>query len=260
MNPPFSCIIIEDEPLNARGLAGLLEQLAPNYKVIASPESVAGARKWLKENPAPDLIFMDVQLGDGLSFELLDEIDLHVPVIFITAYDEYALRAFQLNSVSYLLKPIDETDLAEALRKFERTRSAGATGLKQQLSELLKELGKQSDAISEYKERFMVHEGKSLVPIQVSEISCFMKKELIFLVARDGQKYLVDFDTLDSLEQVLDPKIFFRANRQYIIHINMVAQVKPHFSGKLLVQLKQPANMSLEISREKAAAFKQWLS
>jgi DNA-binding LytR/AlgR family response regulator len=253
----MKAVIIEDEALVAKDLKKSVSEIAGDFEILAILPSLASARKWFAENPEPDLLFMDIQLSDGVSFDLFKTTKINCPIIFTTAYDEYAIRAFKLNSIDYLLKPIDKHELSLAIEKFRNSRQSVSSHFDDQISAFLKDFT--SGDKKKYKERFMVHSGKSLVPILKSNISCFAKEELIFLYTLNNERYLTDFSTMDSLEELLNPEEFYRANRQYIIHADAVTHIKPHFTGKLTIALAAPKNTEIDISREKAAGFKGWM-
>ncbi len=251
--------IIEDEPLVANDLKKMLTDLLPQAHLQAVLPSVKTARKWLSENPQPDLVFVDVQLSDGVSFEIFNDNQLQCPVIFTTAYNEYAIRAFKLNSIDYLLKPVDREELKQALEKFHRMQHLSDNHLREQLAILVKDMQSSSPA-RKYKERFMVQIRNRITPLTCESIACFYRDEIIFLVTHDNQKYISEFDTLEELEVLLDPAQFFRANRQYIVHLNGVDSYRTHANGKLTVYLKSPILLELDISREKAMGFRHWLA
>ncbi|MDZ4840319.1 MAG: LytTR family DNA-binding domain-containing protein [Bacteroidota bacterium] len=255
----MKAIIVEDEALIAKGLHQLIKTNAPDIEIVEVLDSIGKAKEYLKTNGQPDLMFLDIQLSDGVSFDLFDEFEISCPVIFTTAYDEYAIRAFEVNSIGYLLKPVDAEELNKTLAKLRKINEVPDMYV-QQLQNMLNTVKNPNSESESFKERFMVHEGKSLVPVHISNVACFTKSELIFLITREGKQHLVDYDALDALENLLNPDTFFRANRQYIVHIDSVGVIKPHFSGKLQVQLKTPNPITLEISREKASQFKAWLT
>jgi len=245
-------LIIEDEPLVAKDLLKTVGKVAPDAEVIGTLASVSEARNWFDRNPAPDLVLSDIQLSDGISFEIFESRKLKCPVIFTTAYDEYAIRAFKLNSIDYLLKPIGERELSSALEKY---RSIAGASVADQLKMLMAGWGKEQ---KKYKERFLSVQRNSMIPITQQEIGFFHKEELIFIHTMGNEKMIGEHQTLDEVESLIDPSVFFRVNRQYIIHLQTVARVKTTHKG-LTVQLKAPFNIELDISREKATAFKEWL-
>lgn len=246
-------LIIEDEPLVAKDLQNRLRKLEPAAEILGPVGSVTTCIKWLEENTMPDLILSDIQLSDGTSFEVFEKRHLSCPIIFTTAYDEYAIRAFKLNSIDYLLKPIDPKELEAALKKYKSLTAESA--LSGQLKALISTWGKEN---KRYKERFLSLHRNTLVPVSVEEIAFFHKEELIFLHTMANEKLIGEHPTLDEVESLVNPEIFFRVNRQYIIHIQSVARIKATSKG-LSVQLKLPFNLELDISREKAVAFKKWV-
>lgn len=245
-------LIVEDEPLAAKDLENLLRRIEPSIEIQSIVSSVAAAKTWFSINPQPNLILSDIQLSDGISFEIYENMSLTCPIIFTTAYDDYAIRAFKLNSIDYLLKPIDKEELEGALQKFK-------THSPEVLSEQLKSLiGGWNQPQKKYKERFLTVHRNMMVPVTQQEIAFFHKEELIFLHTLSSEKYISDHQTMDEVESLLNPEYFFRVNRQYIIHVQSVGKIKSTHKG-LTVQLKPPFNIEIDISREKAVAFKNWV-
>jgi DNA-binding LytR/AlgR family response regulator len=251
-------IIIEDESLVARDLENLIRQVDPSIEIITKLESLKACISYFKSNAAPDLIFMDIQLSDGVSFDLLEHVDISCPIIFTTAYNEYALRAFKVNSIDYLLKPVDKNELQAAVEKYKKMASTYGNELKDQIQQAINYLSA-SPQTKVYKERFMVHSGKSLSVISQSNVAYFLKDALIYLVTLDKQQFLTDFQTMEELEDLLNPKFFYRANRQYIISVNAVESFRTDIYSKILLQLRAPLDICIDISREKAQAFKTWI-
>jgi two-component system, LytTR family, response regulator len=246
-------VIIEDEPLVARDLQMLIGRLEPEAQILEVISSVESARKWFAHHPEPDLILSDIQLSDGISFEIFESVKTSCPIIFTTAYDDYAIRAFKVNSIDYLLKPIDSDELAKAIRKYKQLNDRPATDM--QMRNLIREWSKGSVG---FKERFLVLHGNSMVPVLENDVAFFHKDQLIFLFTLHNEKYICEMNALDDLESLLNPQKFFRVNRQYIIHVQSVAKVRTTHKG-LAVVLKPPFNLEIDISREKATAFKKWL-
>ncbi len=246
-------VIIEDEPLVAKDLQNRITRIAPDAQVVATIASVAQARQWFQNNPPPDLILSDIQLSDGISFDIFESLHITCPVIFTTAYDAYAIRAFKLNSIDYLLKPIDGAELQRALNKYKSLSSEHVLG--DQLKILLQNWDKDE---RKYKTRFLTVQRNSLVPVVEDDIGLFHKEELIYIHTIGNEKLIGEHQTLDEIESLVDPAKFYRVNRQYIIHIQSVARIKTTHKG-LSVQLKPPFNIELDISREKATAFKKWM-
>ena len=254
----MNVIIIEDESLIAKNMQRLLREIDPSIKVLTVLESVAAAVSWLNSNPNPDLLFADIQLSDGVSFDIFSQVKIDKPVIFTTAYNEYAIRAFKVNSVDYLLKPIDKEYLQAAIEKFKRHyQLKGAGGVTEQLKELMVTLANPGER--KYKERFLAHYKSGIVPLPESKVACFIKDTIIYLVTTDNEKLVTDYNTIDEIEEVVNPDKFFRANRQSIIQINEVETFKKHDTGKIEVHLKCDKNLHIDISREKANDFVSWL-
>ena len=247
-------LVIEDEPLAAKDLVKNLTEVEPSAEVVGILSSVKESNAWLDVHPLPDLILTDVQLSDGISFEIFESRHIKCHLIFTTAYDEYAIRAFKLNSIDYLLKPVDKKDLGAAFEKFRAVDAA--MHLPDQLRSLLHSWGQGG---RKHKERFLCVLRNSMVPVSVSEIGYFHKEELIFVHTTAGEKLISEHQTLDEVEDLVDPSQFFRVNRQYLIHSQTVARIRATQKG-LSVTLKPPFNIELDISREKATAFKEWMS
>ncbi|PZR27285.1 MAG: DNA-binding response regulator [Azospira oryzae] len=208
------------------------------------------------QNAEPDLLFMDIQLSDGVSFELFEQFNLNCPVIFTTAYDEYAIRAFRVNGVGYLLKPVDEEDLKAAIDKCRNLLKTQG-GQPGSMDDLLKALrGNHQSPL--YKEKFIVSVRNNWIPVPAKDIACFMRDNLNYLFTFTGEKYILDYATLEEIEELVDPRLFYRANRQCIVHIDAIQSVKPHENQKLTLHLKAPLKMEIDISREKAPVFKKW--
>jgi DNA-binding LytR/AlgR family response regulator len=249
----MNVLIIEDEPLVAKDLENLLKRVDNAITVETTLTSVESARKWLSSHPLPDIILSDIQLSDGISFDIFEKLHITCPIIFTTAYDDYAIRAFKLNSIDYLLKPIDGLELAAALNKYKAL--SAETVLAEQLKTLVGNWNQQPSR--KYKERFLTLHRNTLVPIVQQEIAYFQKEELIYVHTMSNERYISDHQTMDEIENLLNPEYFFRVNRQFIIHIQSVGRIKTTHKG-LTVQLKSPFNNELDISREKATAFKSW--
>lgn len=250
----MNILIIEDEPLVAKDLIKVVNKLLPGSNILGPLSSVEACNQWFAKHPFPDLILSDIQLSDGISFEVFEKTIITCPIIFTTAYDAYAIRAFKLNSIDYLLKPIDEKELENSLKKYQSI-SAGNL-LTDQLKALMSSWGKEA---KKYKERFLCQHRNTLVPVEAQQIAFFHKEELIYLHTQAQEKYIGEHSTLDEVESLLDPQKFFRVNRQYLVHIQSVARLKSTHKG-LTIQLKPPFNIEIDISREKATAFRNWLA
>jgi DNA-binding LytR/AlgR family response regulator len=251
----MNAIIIEDETLIAKELAKKIGDVEPGIKIHAILPSLKTARNWLKENAEPDLIFMDVQLSDGVSFELFQSFSLQCPVIFTTAYDEYAMQAFKSNGVDYLLKPVNKDDLRTAIEKCRRMQS-NKTPLPFDIASLLSAFVPQHTAS---KEKFIVNFRNTLLPVKTSDIAYFVRDQLIYLCTFDNQRHILDYDTLEEIEAVLNTGTFYRANRQFIVNENAIKNVHTHPTGKLTLRLVMQSSPEIDISREKAPGFKKWL-
>ena len=251
-------IIIEDEPLVAKDLQKLIALIDSSIEVLNVLDSVKSCIDYFKANAEPDLLFMDIQLNDGVSFDIFKHVEIRCPIIFTTAYNEYAIRAFKINSIDYLLKPIDKSELRNSIEKFKKIKAPLGNDLKEQIQLAMSQLSS-PPANKIYKERFMVHSGKSFSVVNYSSVAYFVKDTLIYLVTNDKQQFLTDFQTMEEVEDLLNPKFFYRVNRQYIVHINAVDSFKTDLYSKMILQLKPPLNVTIDISREKAQAFKNWI-
>ncbi|MET3114989.1 two-component system response regulator LytT [Pedobacter sp. CG_S7] len=247
-------LIIEDEQRNAKRLQNLLLEINPEINVVGILESVADSVEWFASNDEPDLILMDVRLADGLCFEIFSACTITAPVIFTTAYDEYAIRAFKVNSIDYLLKPIDKLELANALTKYKQISTQHQTGeMINNLVEIIKKPG------TVFRSRFLIPIHDGYKTINVSDIVyIFSEFKVSNLVLENGDVQAITF-TMDELEDQLDPSVFFRANRQHLISINSIKSIHNFFNGKLKVIINGQEEVEIFISREKSAMFKQWL-
>ena len=245
-------VIVEDEKPAARRLQRMLEKLDVN--VISTLHSVEEATEWFPKNDTPDLIFLDIQLSDGLSFEIFEHTEVNAPIIFTTAYDEYALQAFKLNSIDYLLKPLDDEELEAALEKFRKTRLSNQKDVDfKALKSLLNIAG------SDYKKRFSIQVGQHLKLIDVSEIVCFYSEnKATYLHNKENRSYLLDC-SLDKLETEVDPENFFRVNRKFIIAMKAISDILTYSNMRLEVKLKHYNGEQIIVSRERVKDFKAWL-
>ncbi len=243
--------IVEDEVPARQQLVAMLKKLRSDVDIVNVSQSVAEAVRFWEEGGSPDLVFMDIQLNDGLSFDIFKKAEVRCPVIFTTAFDQYMLEAFHENGIDYLLKPIKQSELEAALGKFDRLKSHFAdTG---QLVKKLQE-GQQG-----YKKRFLVKKGIGFKSVVVEEVQYFFSEHKVtFLVNKEGEKLLLD-KPLADLEADLDPGQFFRINRKYIASINSIEQYKGFEKGKLIVQLSPAPKEEVIVSQEKAAQFREWM-
>lgn len=247
-------IIIEDEKPSARRLQRMLDKLGINAETML--HSVEESITWFQENEHPDLIFLDIQLSDGLSFEIFETISIKSAIIFTTAYDEYALQAFKLNSIDYLLKPIDSEDLKTAVEKYkERAPEKQAVTL--DFSDIKKLLVNPLDR--EYKKRFSVKIGQHLKLINVDEIECFFSENKgTYMHTSEGRNYLLD-KTLDQLEDELEPHTFFRINRKFYVNINAIKDMVSYTNSRLQIKLNSYKEQEVIVARERVKDFKAWL-
>jgi DNA-binding LytR/AlgR family response regulator len=256
MNEIVRIIIIEDELHNLRLLEGMIKNVRPEWEIVQTFESVKESVNWLRNNPHPNLFFMDIQLADGLCFSIFDEVDITSMVIFTTAYDNYAIQAFKVNSIDYLLKPFREKDLEAAIEKFEHYRNIEQLQSKQDYSDILEAIryGKKK-----YRKRFLISRGEAWFKLEVEDVAYFYSENKITTaVTFHKQNHVVDF-SLENLEEELDPEMFFRANRQVIVNIEAIEKIENYFGGKLKVRLNPSFNDDLIISRLKAHAFRKWV-
>ncbi len=246
-------IIIEDEKLSAEHLSNLLNKIDSDIEVIEIFDAVKNSIQAFKSGLKADLLFVDIHLADGLSFEIFAEITVDIPIIFTTAYDEYALRAFKLNSVDYLLKPIGIEDLKLALDKFKKYRANDFSLMLDNIAQAYQTMNKQ------YKSRFMIKMGENIISVKTEEIAHFIFEDGIVLMATlSNHLYPVDF-SLEQLEGLLDPNLFFRMNRKVIIQINSIQKTHSYFNSRLKVSSSFLKDDNAIISRERVNDFKEWL-
>ena len=249
-------LIIEDEQLGAEKLSRLLTSIDDSIRIAGNTRSIKSSVEWLLQHEHPDIILMDIELTDGQSFEILNHVAIKSMVIFTTSYDEYALQAFKVNSVDYLLKPIKRRELKNALDKYHQWQqrfSASTLNVEQLIQELKQQQPKT------WRSRFLVKQGQKLLSVEINEIAYFYADgRVCFFITWSRQKYIVDY-TIEELEQMLDPQQFYRANRAFILNIKAIAQIHNYFNGKLKLQLQPDIDREVLISREKATEFKEWM-
>jgi DNA-binding LytR/AlgR family response regulator len=248
-------LIIEDEAPAFRRLQNLLNNLRPDFEIVDVLDSVSEAVKWLQNHRSPDLIFSDIQLSDGLSFDIYKSVRVQCPIVFTTAYDAYMLDAFRTNGIDYLLKPITTEDLARSIDKFLALRSTDAPATPP-IDELLRAIaGKKR----RYRERFLVKVGTKLLPIETTEVAYFYHHDgNTWLHLNNGRNYAID-PALDDLEAELDPERFFRLNRQFLCSLQSIGTIHQYFKGKLKVVLQPTPPADAIVSREKSRSFKNWM-
>lgn len=248
----MNILIIEDEKPAANRLVKLLEKHFPEAEFAGNFDTVTSAVRWFSQNPPPDLIFCDIQLADGISFEIFEQVLVNSPVIFTTAFDQYAIKAFQVNAIDYLLKPIDPEDLAKAVEKFKSRQVKPPIDL-----DILKSL--LQPETKKFKSRFLVRFGEKIQSIPAEEIAFFFSEERVtFLQTSAGKKYVLE-STLEQLESAVDPAVFFRINRKYLVKVDAVEEVLSYSNSRLKVKLKNSSDTDILISREKVSDFKAWL-
>jgi len=249
----MKALIIEDEKLAAERLEELIEEIDSSIEIAAKLTSIAQSVKWLKKNK-PDLIFLDIQLEDGISFSIFDQIKVNVPVIFTTAYDQYAIKAFKLNSIDYLLKPIKKSELDESLQKYKNLKLASLTDFE----EIIKSI--QNKEVSN-KKRFLIQYGQKIKKVEAGEIAYFYALEKsVFLTTFQNNIYPVDY-TLDALQEIIDPEKFFRINRKMIIGFDSIKNMIPYSRSRIKIDLSPapPKEIEALVSVERAASFKEWM-
>lgn len=254
-------LIVEDEELAVKKLIKTLAAVDPDAEVVGVADSIMATVKWINNNPLPDLILMDIELSDGQSFEIFNRVAIKCPVIFTTSYDEYALKAFKVNSVDYLLKPIQKEDLESALQKmhdlksmYKQSESRGDMNIESLVKELQEKL-----QLKDYRKRFLVRHAQKLVSVDTDEIAYFFSDgRLNFFKTHDNKKFVVDY-TMDELEEMLDPKKYFRISRSFYISVNSVEQIHDYFGNRLLLHLRPAVDKESIVSREKVTDFKKWM-
>lgn len=251
-------LIIEDEPLAAARLEEMVMRCDPSLTVAGKCDSVKESVLWLNNNAKPDLLFLDVQLGDGLSFEIFDQAEAGCPVIFTTAYDAYAIDAFRLNSISYLLKPIKQEELAAAIEKYKASpyfREEQESGNRQQIAlDIVRQI-----LTKQYKKRFLVKTGQHIRSIATDELLCFFSMEkATYAIVEGGKTILMDY-TLEQLEELLDPGSFFRISRKYIVSVDAIIDIITYSGSRLKLKIMNCTDDDVFVSRERVAQFKEWL-
>ncbi len=254
MANPIKTVIIEDEPAAINRLKKELSQLSvANFQVVQELKSVGQTVAYLQTKPEVDLVLMDIQLTDGLSLEVFRQVEVPCPVIFTTAYDEYALQAFKVNSLDYLLKPINPEELAAAVERYLASVQVPYHGSTEKLLNLARQLHSQ-----DHRSSFLVSSRHKMLLIATEDVAyLYIKERAVFLKKKDDHEYLVDF-FLDDLENQLDPRQFYRANRQFLVARSAIQEIEPYFNGRLLLNLTPPTHTSVIISKEKATHFKRW--
>lgn len=246
-------LVIEDEPPNARHLIKLLQTLDASFQIEGPIKTISKAIEWLSNHPNPDLILLDIQLADGLSFEIFQEVPLQTPIIFTTAYNQYAIKAFEVNSVDYLLKPIQISQLAKAINKFRMLFQKPAMDAVM-AKQLIKTL---NGAVPKYKTRFLVRVGNKSIVINTAQIAAFYKDEVTLLLTAEGKRYSVDY-SLEELMTLLNPTDFFRTNRQCIVQAAFIKEIRAE-GTQLFLSLTIAHPWQINVSQRNVRTFKHWL-
>jgi two-component system, LytTR family, response regulator LytT len=251
-------LIIEDEPITARELKFTLRKLDKNIEILDTVDSIETALEFLKEMQ-PDLIFSDIHLADGNCFDIYRQIDIQCPIVFCTAYDDYAIEAFKTNGIAYILKPFDEQSVGDALEKVKRFTHLGQAINNENTGIDMGALAKLLSLKTDFKSSFLVSKAGKLIPVDISNVAFFyIKNELVMLYTIKGDTYVTDY-SLDKLEKEVNPHDFYRANRQFLINRRIVKEVEQYFARKLLVKTHTVAPEHIVISKAKATDFTKWL-
>jgi len=257
----MNVLIIEDEKLAANRLRGLIKTIDKTVEIVGTLDSIKGSVTWFEANRQPDLVFMDIQLADGLSFEIFEQIKISCPVIFTTAFDEYALRAFKVNSIDYLLKPVDNEELKRAMDKYQQLHSSyNREGVNQSAGISTTVMDKVLQMLTKsHKNRFLVSAGEHIKTIPADQINFFYSMgKATFLNSAENKDYDIDY-TLEELETLLSPEQFFRINRKFIIAMKSIKDIVSYTNSRLKLRLINSTDDDIIVSREKVTAFKSWL-
>lgn len=248
-------LIVEDEELAVKKLQKTLAAVESNSTVVGITDSIKSSVEWLQSNPAPDLILMDIELADGQSFAIFNLTEVKSPVIFTTSYDEYALKAFKVNSIDYLLKPVQKEDLEAALKKFHSLkRDAPVVNIDSLVKELQQKLQPK-----EFRKRFLVKNGQKLLSVDIKDIAYFYSDgRLNFFKTSDNKKFVLDY-TMDELEEMLDPEEYFRISRSFFVAVSSIDKIDDYFGNRLILQLRPAVDKEALVSREKVTEFKKWM-
>lgn len=251
-------LIIEDEESAVEQLKNMLQQLVERPDIVGAIDNIEEAVEYLSLRPAVDLIFLDIHLSDGLSFEIFKEVKVDIPVIFTTAYDQYAIQAFEVNSIGYLLKPIRKEKLQKALEKYYRVEArhpfAPDAAVLEKITQMITRGGN-------YRRNFLVPVKDRLVPVAADEIAWFELKDGVVVTTKfDNKRLTMDERSLDELTEQLDPAMFYRANRQYLVSRKAIREIEFYFNGRLVVKLSPPPDEKVLISKARASSFKEWMN
>lgn len=249
-------LIIEDEALAAEKLQSTLKAVSPDCDVVGVLNSVDASIEWLENNDEPDIILSDIHLADGICFNIYSSVQLNCPIIFTTAYEKYAIQAFEVNSIDYLLKPVQEDRLKAALEKYDSlkgSQSADRNALFEEFKAML------SSSNKEYKSRFLCKIGNKIKSVPIEKIAYFYSKDKMTFIVDNSNNRLPVNNTLDEIDQLIDPKNFFRVNRQFISHYDAISEIHPYFKGRLKIKLSPNIEEDIVVSAERSPLFKSWL-
>ena len=249
----INTLVVEDEVAAANRLTKMLKEIEPEINILGICDSLESTVKWLNTNAEPELIFLDIHLADGSSFKIFEKVSISCPIIFTTAFDQYALQAFKVNSIDYILKPIKREELAFSISKYKKSKPQPLD-----VASLLNEIKKQKEP--QYQQRFVVHFADKLKSIDVENIAYFVAQERsVFLASSSGASYAIDY-TLEKLETILDPNKFFRINRKFIVNINSIGTMHFYSKSRVKVELIPKPEFDAIVSTERTASFKDWLN
>ncbi|MBX7108881.1 MAG: LytTR family DNA-binding domain-containing protein [Chitinophagales bacterium] len=247
-------LIIEDEIAAARRLRKMTGELLKEAEILDVLDSVKSAVKWFREHAQPDLVLMDIHLADGNCFEIVKEVEINCPIIFTTAYDTYAVKAFEVNAIAYLMKPVKANDLEAALKKYDKLKSSSSSFNYQRLLETIQSEG------GAYQKRLLIKIGQTIRALEINDIAYFYTHDkIVTIITGDNRKYPADY-TLDQLEKLLDPKLFFRINRQFIVSSKAIREMYVISKSRVKMVLHPPVDAETAVSAERVATFKKWLT
>lgn len=247
-------LIIEDEIAAARRLRKMISEAVKEAEITDVLDSVKASVKWLETNEHPDIVFMDIHLADGNCFEIFEQVEINCPIIFITAYDTYAVRAFEVNAIAYLMKPVKSADLEAAFKKFSKLKSSSSNFSYQRLLETIHAEG------GSFQKRLLLKIGQTIRALEINDIAYFYTHDkIVTIVTSDNRKYPADY-TLDQLEKMLDPKLFFRINRQFIVSSKAIREMYVISKSRVKMVLHPPIDAETAVSSERVATFKKWLT
>lgn len=253
-------LIIEDEPLAQEELVRMLKALDPNFMLLASIDSVKQSIEWFNTNEQPDIVFMDIHLSDNICFEIFNKVEITAPVIFTTAYDQYAIEAFKTNGIAYLLKPIEEDELIAALKKFRTLTNTNIelSSIHSRIQQL-STLNSQLSTLNSYKERVLAKVGDNYQHVAMQDVAYFYSEDhYTFVATKDKQRYIINY-TLDTLVEQINPQQFFRISRQFIVNINAINNISKHFNGRLKITVNPSFSEDIYVSRNRVQTFLAWL-